>query len=200
MPHGRIWVFGGCPKNIVPDVRIRVNQTGKTKWDRVRNMFIMACENKELTDNFILFNDDFFVMKPMEKIAPLYRGSLDDHISVLGKGAYANLLKNIRSELERRHSTTLSYELHTPFVFNKKKLLKMLKDNPHQHCARTMYGNLYKIGGEKRSDVKIFSAKPNFDYENSELLSTDDSVVNINNDAWRYIMKQFPASCEYEID
>lgn len=199
MKFNRVWVFGGCPKNIVPDVRIRVEQKGKTKWDRVRNMFMMACENKELTDDFVLFNDDFFVMKPIDEIKPLYRSSLEEHVGVLGKGPYANLLKDIEAELKNRGATTYSYELHTPFVFNKKKLLKMLKENPDQHCARTMYGNLYKIGGEKHSDVKIFSSTPAFDYKNSELLSTDDSVINVNNDAWRYITKQFQGNCKYEI-
>ena len=76
----------------------------------------------------------------------------------------------------------------------------MLKDNPDQHCSRTMYGNLYKIGGEKHSDVKIFSAKPAFDYKNSDMLSTDDSVINVNNDAWRWLKKQFPKKSRYEIE
>ena len=200
MPFNRVWVFGGCPTNIIPDVRIRVAQTGKTKWDKVRNMFIMACENKELSDDFILFNDDFYIMKPMTKIEPIYRDTLEGHIAVLGKGAYADLLKSIKQELEDKGKTTLSYELHTPFVFNKKKLLKMLKDNPDQHCSRTMYGNLYKIGGKKHSDVKIFSAKPAFDFKNSDMLSTDDSVINVNNDAWRWLKKQFPKKCRYEIE
>ena len=199
MPHKRIWVFGGCPKSIVPDIRVRVKQEGKTKWDKVHAMFKLACENKELSDNFILFNDDFFVMKPTDKIETIHRGLLEDHVKVLGKGAYANMLSGISDELKRRKLTTYSYELHTPFIFNKKKLLKLLNDNPDLRCTRTMYGNTYKIGGKRASDVKIFSAKPEFDYKNSTFLSTDDSVITRNNDAWNWVQKQFPKSCEYEI-
>ena len=62
-----------------------------------------------------------------------------------------------------------------------------------------MYGNTYKIGGKRASDVKIFSANPGFDYKKSAFLSTDDSVINRNNDAWRWIQKQFPEECEHEI-
>lgn len=198
MKYNRVWIFGGCPRNITPDIHVRVDQTGKTKWDKVRNMFLMACENKELTDDFILFNDDFFIMQPMGKVEPLYRCTLEDHLKVLGAGPYRNLLKEMKEELEAREKTTYSYELHTPFVFNKKKLLKLIKDNPDLHCTRTMYGNIYKVGGEQHGDVKIFSSKPGFDYKNSALLSTDDSVVNVNNDAWRYITKQFQGNCKYE--
>ena len=200
MPFARVWVFGGCPTNIVPDVRIRVNQEGKTKWDKVHAMFKLACENKELSENFILFNDDFFIMKPIDKIETYHRGLLEDHTKVLGKGPYASMLNGIDEELKSRKLGTYSYELHIPFIFNKKKLLKLLEDNPDLRCTRTMYGNTYKIGGERRSDVKIFSANPTFDYKNSDMLSTDDSVINVNNDAWRWLKKQFPNKCKYEIE
>ena len=198
MQFKRVWVFGGCPRSIVPDVRIRVEQEGITKWDKVHAMFKLACENKELSDNFILFNDDFFIMKPTDKIETIHRGLLEDHVKVLGKGEYADMLSGISDELKRRKLTTYSYELHTPFIFNKKKLLKLLNDNPDLRCTRTMYGNTYKIGGKRASDVKIFSSNPPFDYMNSDMLSTDDPVVNINNDAWRWIKNQFPNKSKYE--
>lgn len=198
MPYRRIWVFGGCPRSIVPDVRVRVEQEGKTKWDKVHAMFKMAAENKEISDNFILMNDDFFIMKPMEKIEPIHRGLLEDHVKVLGTGQYRRMLEGIDAELKKRGETSYSYELHTPFVYNKKKLLKLLNDNPDLRCTRTMYGNIYKIGGKRASDVKIFSSTPNFDYKNSPLLSTDDPMVKPTCDTWRYIMKQFPGQCKYE--
>lgn len=200
MPFARVWVFGGCPTNIVPDVRIRVEQEGKTKWDRVHAMFRLACENKELSDNFILFNDDFFIMKPMDEIKPYYRDTLENHVAKLGRGPYASMLLGISDELKKRKLTTHSYELHIPFIFNKEKLLELWDKNPDLRCTRTMYGNTYKIGGEQREDVKIFSDRPGFDYKNSDMLSTDDSVINVNNDAWRWIKKQFPNKCKYEIE
>lgn len=198
MQYRRVWIFGGCPNGITPDIHVWVEQTGVTKWDRVRNMFLMACNNKELTDDFILFNDDFFVMKPMDKIEPWYHSSLDDHMTVLGDGAYKDLLKRVNSELKEMGETTLSYELHVPFIFNKDKLKRLIADSPELHCTRTLYGNIFGIGGVKHRDIKVFNSRPDFDYETSELLSTDDSVVNINNDVWRYIKKQLSGKCKYE--
>lgn len=199
MEFKRVWIFGGCPLNILPDVRIRVEQIGATKWDRVRNMYKMVCENKEITDNFIMFNDDFFVMQPTDHIDALYRCSLDEHIKILEPtkpSAYSRLLRDCRETLT---GEPLSYELHTPFIFNKKKLLTMLDSFPEQHCTRTMYGNIYNIGGERVNDIKIFNSKPAFDYKNSQFLSTDDPVININNDIWRWIRNQFPKKCKYEL-
>lgn len=204
MPHKRVWIFGGRPMGIEPDIHVKVEQEGKTKWDKVRSMFQMACLNKELTDDFILFNDDFFIMKPTDRIDTLYRSSLPDHINVIENSRwnrpsdYTRQLRRMDEHLKSLGLSDLSYELHTPFVFNKEKLLYLINKYPDMRCTRTFYGNFYNIGGERHSDVKIFSDKPNFDYKNSRFLSTDDPVVNINNDAWRYIRKQFPKKCEYE--
>ena len=204
MAHKRVWIFGGCPKNICPDIYVKAKQTGKNKWDNVRKMFLMACNNKELTEDFVLFNDDFYIMKPTDHIDPLYRCSLDEHIKILETNfnnkpsEYSRLLRTAKEDLEYIHRPTLSYELHTPFIFNKKKLLYILEKFPDWHCTRTIYGNAYFIGGKKSSDVKIFSSKTELDYKNFRFLSTDDTVVNVNNDIWRYIRGQFKQKCEYE--
>lgn len=202
MSHRRIWIFGGLPKNTLPDVYVKVNQVGETKWDKVRAMYKMACENKEITDNFIMFNDDFFVMRPTNYIEPLYRCSLEEHIKILEPSKptpYSRLLRDAEATLKRCGQSTFSYELHTPFIFNKKKLLGMLEEFPDAHCCRTMYGNLYNIGGRQSSDVKIFSSKTELDYRNSRFISTDDPVVNVNNDIWRWLKSQFKQKCKYEI-
>lgn len=200
----RVWIFGGCPRDITPDVRVRVQQEGDTKWDKVHTMFRMAAENKEITDNFILFNDDFFVMQPTDRIDTMYRCSLDDYIAIIEKKnrnhptAYTKLLRECRDKLSSLGKTQLCYELHTPFIFNKKKLLKLLDDYPDQHCTRTMYGNIYGIGGKRHNDVKIFDTNPSFDYENSRFLSTEDSIVNVNNDIWRWMKKALDKRSKYE--
>lgn len=204
MPHKRVWIFGGCPLNILPDVRVRVEQTGATKWDKVHTMFRMACENKELTDDFIMFNDDFFVMQPTNHLGISYRCDLEKHIQILERNFnnkpsnYTRLLRRSLAELQRLGLPTLSYENHTPFLFNKQQLLRMLNERPDWRSTRTMYGNFYNIGGEKSKDVKIFSSKTELDYKNLRFLSTDDSVVNVNNDIWRYIRSQFKGKSEFE--
>ena len=202
MKFNRIWIFGGCPTNIVPDIRVRVEQTGRTKWDRVRNMYKMVCENKEITDNFIMFHDDFFVMQPTDHITPLYRCTLDKHIKILephGPTEYSRLLRKCKEAIKT--DVPLSYEVHTPFIFNKEWLNNVLDTFPNYHALRTIYGNLYYAGqSEQSNDVKIFTIHPDFDYKNSQFLSTDDPIVNINNDIWRWLQKQFPKKCKYEIN
>ena len=84
-------------------------------------------------------------------------------------------------------------------LFNKKKLLDLINKTPELHCTRTLYGNTYKIGGTKHSDVKVFDSNPDFDYKQSALLSTDDAVINTNNMIWSYIKRSFPNKSEFEL-
>ena len=203
MPYKRIWIFGGCPYNITPDVHVRAEQNGHSKWENVHNMYQLACSNKELTDNFIMFNDDFYIMQPMSKIIPMYRCTLDEHIALLeAKFAHSNnytkILRRCNEELKELGKSRLSYELHVPFIFNKHKLEKLINRFPKQNCTRTLYGNLYSIGGVQSNDVKIFSPKPDFDYKNSPLLSSEDGIDNVNNDAWRYIRQSLREKSGYE--
>lgn len=203
MPYKRIWIIGGCPYGIVPDIHVRAEQNGHSKWENVHEMYRLACENKELTDDFIMFNDDFFIMQPMPRVEPLYRCTLDEHIAMLESkfkrvNGYSKLLRNCNKELKRLGKTQFSYELHIPFIFNKQKLSDLLNNFPHQHCTRTLYGNLYSIGGRQSEDIKVFSPKPDFDYKSSPLLSSDDGIDNINNDIWRYIKFSFKEKSKYE--
>lgn len=62
-PHNEVWFYGGCPSNLKPDHHVHVKQDQPTKWANIFKMFKMACLNNEITKNFWLFNDDFFVMK-----------------------------------------------------------------------------------------------------------------------------------------
>lgn len=204
MPYRRIFIVGGCPYGITPDVHIRAEQNGRSKWENVHSMFRLACEFKDITDNFILFNDDFFIMQPMETVEPLYRCTLDEHIQILeakfhNRNGYSNLLRTCKDTLTKLGKTQFSYELHIPFIFNKKKLLKLLDTYPDQRCTRTLYGNLYNIGGKQAADIKVFTSKPDFDYKHASLLSTDDGVDNINNDVWRYIRQSFKDKSKYEL-
>ena len=205
LQFNQLWIYGGIRNNIRPDRYVRImNQKGGDKWEKVRSMYREVCLNDEITDDFIMFHDDFFMMKPINKIEPIYRCSFESHIKAIEDKfgervvSYSNLLKNACRTLENANKSTLSYELHTPFVFNRKKLLEILEKYPNCHCIRSIYANYYKIGGKQHHDVKIFDNNPDFDYKNEKMLSTDDKITIAGNECWDYIRSQFPEQCRFE--
>ncbi|MBR2389479.1 MAG: hypothetical protein IKA94_01635, partial [Mogibacterium sp.] len=74
-----VWFVGGCPKGYKPDRVLKHIQTGENKWERIRSSMYEVIKQDELTDEFFLFNDDFFVMKPFEgEFINYVDGTLDD--------------------------------------------------------------------------------------------------------------------------
>ena len=205
LEYNRLWIYGGKKSPIVPDRYVRImNQNGADKWSKVRSMYREVCLNDEITEDFILFHDDFFIMKPIRSIEPEYRGSFEDHISDIERKfgnnltTYTKILRHASETLRMANKGTLSYELHKPFIFNRKKLLEIMEKYPNEHCLRSIYANYYEIGGKKTYDVKIFDKEPAFDYTKEKILSTDDCIIVDGNEHWDYIRKQFPEKCRYE--
>lgn len=177
LPHRKVWIYGGCPKGIKPDFYVHIKQVGNLKYDRVQNMFREVCLNDKISKNFILMNDDFFIMQKTEQIEPAYRCTLKEHADIIrgkfGANAYSfNLLKAMEA-LEKYGFSQLSYELHTPMIINRCKMLEVLGAFPGIHAIRSLYGNYHEIGGKRMNDVKIYESSQKFD-EGSQFLSTED--------------------------
>ena len=201
--HNKVWLYGGCPDGIRPDHHVKVLQDQPTKWQNVRMMLEMACNNDEISEDFWLFNDDFFVLKPTDKEINYYDGDLYRRIvKVEGRhnntaSSYTLRLRKTVQDLEDRGLGALNYAVHLPMLVNRKKALEVLQafsDNP---MFRALYGNYWKIGGENHADVKIaktnIEVKPDMDY-----LSSQDSSF-ANGKVGEYIRKEFAEPSRWEV-
>lgn len=160
--YRNVWFCGGCPDGLKPDKLFNVKQEAFVKWDRVRDMITKVCENDDISENFWLFNDDFFILKPMRVNMPAqYNGELMPYIEYVEKkhGGVADgftiRLRQAYDALTEAGLTTYNYEVHKPMLINRKKALEILKLFPDVPCFRSLYGNYYKIGGEDKHDMKI---------------------------------------------
>jgi hypothetical protein len=123
-------------------------------------------------------------MRPIEKISYFYEGTLLERAErnelLTTTGAYTQLLYNTYDKLLKMGiEEPLNYEMHIPMIMNKKKLKEVLR---YKTCLwRSLYGNIYEVGGTDREDVKVYvnnSSNPK-SYEwrgkNFSYLSTQDS-------------------------
>lgn len=208
LEFNRLWIYGGLPTGIKPDrYECRKNQKGATKWARVRNMYRDVCENNEITDDFILFHDDFFILKHTSEFVPEYLGTLIENAENVEKNygnkptEYTILLRETAKTLKNAGYSAKSYELHTPFVFNRKKMIKILNDYPKSHCIRSIYANVYGIGGEKAHDVKIAEVE----YKELDKIIGEWRSVSTSNESWRvgdigeWLRNRFVKPSRYEI-
>lgn len=156
MPHDNIWLIGNKPKwyegNFlsVPDT--------SNKYENIRNAIKSVSINGDISDEFVLMNDDFFVMNPLSEIPVLHGGLLIDkineYIRLTGMTRYVKLLMNTNRFLTNYGiKKPLDYDIHVPMQMNKNNLTKIIHK---KHFPRSMYGNIFNVGGVKTQDVKIY--------------------------------------------
>lgn len=203
-----VWFYGGCPEGLKPDKHVQVEQNGATKFENVRNMMKLVCMNDEITEDFWLFNDDFFILKPMpEKYPPQYNGTLYERIvnienrQGLMATAYTKELRNLAKTLKKAKKGCLNYAVHKPMLINRKKMLEVLRQFPTEPMVRALYGNYYEIGGEDKHDMKVAMVdfeKMDMVAEKWEFLSTSDESFE-RGTAGRFIRERFKNMSRFEV-
>lgn len=160
--YKRVWFAGGCPDGLKPDRYFKVSQTQDTKWERIWNLIKKVCGNDEITEDFWLFNDDFFILRSISENMPAwYQGELGAFIEGYERkrghqNGYSVGLRKTYDSLIKAGLTTVDYEVHKPILINRKKALEVFKKFPEATPGfRSQYGNYCHIGGVDKHDMKI---------------------------------------------
>lgn len=173
---------GGCPNDIRPDKYLARKQVEPTKWECVRNNMRMVCESSEVTDDFWLFNDDFFIMQPIpESMKPQYNGDLYRHIVKVedrhGETSteWTRQLRHLCRTLAKAGCGSKNYAVHKPILINKYQMLEVLDAFPDEPMLRALYGNFWNIDGENKHDMKVLVKDwPIEKFGGWEFISTQD--------------------------
>ena len=202
LPFKRIWFIGGCPEGILPDMYYPFRRISNIKTRNTAKMYELICGINEISDDFMLFNDDFFIMNQIDELPPRYWQTLKDKVALMkqiyGSTRWATLLEIASDALKEKQYEQYNFELHVPMVFNKEKLARTIRKFPDIPCKRSLYGNMYKLyeTGLERPDGKIHDL--NIDIFNADIISTDDESFK-SGAIGRRIRKEFPNPSKYEI-
>jgi hypothetical protein len=198
----KIWFFGGKPDGIEPDEYVFGDQRGTESWRKVNSTIEQVCKTKDVSEDFWLFNDDFFIMKRIEDLPPIYNGTLLSRVEEIRSrqdgmvSLYATRLLRAKTLLEEDSFATFNYAVHMPMLINKKKAFETIKHFRKSAMFRSLYGNMWEVGGINRPDVKIFNVDEAPDPE-SDMLSTSDLSFQ-EGLVGEFIRSRFPEPCRYE--
>lgn len=174
--HGKVFTVGHTPVWVQNTIKIDVKQ-GEDRFRNTTRNLIAACEHPELSDEFILMNDDFYILRQIDDIPVYHRGLLGPLAEAEDGGPYRKQRKEAYEYLlSLGIEEPLNYDLHIPMVVNKHKMLEILKDlkKGHSH-KRSVYGNIVRLGGEFMNDVKIHG-NDDFDPTLPFLSSNTDAI------------------------
>jgi hypothetical protein len=198
LPHDKVFVAGGFPGWTSGVLHIPAPK-GRTKYlDSTANVKA-ACESPLVSDPFVLFNDDFFVLSPAEEVPTLNRGKVTAVLAAY-RGGNNNYRSGMSQTLDRLaalgYPDPWSFELHLPLVVHKQMMLAALQAGinvPVWH-KRTAYGCLAGLEGRTTSDVKIHDLTT---VPTGTFVSTSDKSFRLGR-AGREIRNMFNRRCLYE--
>lgn len=163
LPHDQVFVVGHTPSWVTGVHSLQTIQGGTKYANSTRNV-LTACCTRDISDPFILMNDDFFILEPIDQVPTLHRGPvidvLEEYRRRTNAGHYVTgMLETLELLYDLGHDEPLSYELHVPLVVSKNAMRDAIeeatrRDIPVPH-KRTLYGNLTRIGGTQIEDVKV---------------------------------------------
>ena len=200
-PHRFVWFVGGQPQGLKPDRLVRHNQFGANKWLKIKSSMLEVVKQEELSDEFFLFNDDFFVTKPFEnEFVNFTDRTLADRIEDFRKenphlNRYVMSLVQTEEELKAHGYGTLNFEAHLPMLFEKNKVEAALC-RCFSPQMRSLYGNIVGCEVKDRRDVKVNSLS-DIPY-GMDFVSTNDKTFAQGN-VGQYIRDLFKEPSRFEV-
>jgi hypothetical protein len=187
-PDAKVWLVGGKPLWYVGN-HIAIQQKSAKYINAINNLKAI-CSSEDISEEFVLMNDDFYIVEKIESVETLHGGLLIDKINLYKKittqsGYISKLEKTFVKMTDLGIKSPLDYELHVPMIMEKSKLKTVLRHGS-EFLWRSMYGNIFNIGGTEMEDVKVYTEGPltakSYEIKNKQhryLSSTDSSFQMI---------------------
>lgn len=198
--HDSIWIIGGIPDWYRGNY-VRVEDIGN-KFENIQNCYKVISQIGAISDKFVLMNDDFFITKPIGEMPIFHGGRLIDKIDryTVNKGhnKYTRiLLQAYKRLLKQGIKEPLDYDIHLPLVVEKAAIDYFIDQSL---APRSMYGNLYNIGGQEIKDVKFYSTYNMLDHSVS--ISNDMPFISTEDKSFDKVFDMlhglFPEKTKYE--
>jgi hypothetical protein len=203
LPGRRVWIFGHTPPWVrgVESVELAPLEDG---FANQLQSLTAAAHHPGLSEDVVLFNDDFYVMEPMDEVRVFHTGTLAGYIAYLesiGKSPtnpWFRGLKVAKRELaEWGIENPLCYEHHSPMPWKRSELRDVIargKGRPFLYMS--YYPATTGPAGERGMDAKSGAAGNPLAAGNPYLSSVDysfqDSAIG------RHVRATFDQPCHFE--
>jgi hypothetical protein len=179
---GKVFIIGEKPTWLKNVVHIPCPDPYEKHWQNAHYKIRKACEQEALSSDFLLMNDDFFMLR---------------EFSGFNYPAYS------RQDMDGGCNGPYSFAVHAPMKMNKSLYLQMpldLKQNG-TWSPRSLYGNFFKCEPIFTKDFNINVNHPKLDIHSQilgkPLISTGHDAI-LNNDFCVLLESYFPEPSEFE--
>jgi hypothetical protein len=206
---GNVFIVGELPDFLTNVIHIPEVDEKSPIW-KDRNIFrklLLACQQNEISESFLFFNDDHYCIDDLEadKIPYYYReNDMLRTITITRKDtSWKQSLINTREYLTMNGYDVKMFDMHTPIIYEKSKFLKLKEldwEKDNGYGIKSLYCNMHRIKGELHKDNRWFPRHENILVLNSRLknkpfISTSPEIPDIQK---KIIQTLFPNKSKYE--
>jgi glycosyltransferase involved in cell wall biosynthesis len=206
--HGyrNIYIVGAIPRWVKNVIHIPHTE-GYPKAYNIYQKIRKACEQEGLSEKFIMFNDDYFLIEQVEAwyYPNYYSNKALDYVRTKSG---VNPYRMLTEDTVKLFGKDFKYaDIHCPIVMEKSKFLQLdqlyePKKYTEGLLVKSMYLNTFaKTRILERSDPILRGPKTREELEamelTTEMLSIHDEAIN--QDFISYIEEKFPDKCSFEV-
>ena len=119
-----------------------------------------AAKNDDISEDFVLLNDDYFFLNPTSIVDYPHYWKCDlAHTIQIQRNEYQQHVIPTLAELKARGLPTKNFDVHKPIIYNKKAFIDVVQrydwNRPYGYILRSIYCNTIGIEGVERLDNKI---------------------------------------------
>jgi len=128
------------------------NYIGRKQYS-IYHKILLACSWSNVTDNFILWNDDHFLNQPLQVSDIKYwnNGWLANEYARGLSSRYGEAVKRTLDFIP----DALNYDIHTPIIYNKARFRTLFTGKENEICIKSYYCNSLQLDGVFMDDCKI---------------------------------------------
>jgi len=201
---GKVFIIGECPEWATNVIHIKVPDKYDNKLLNARAKYLAAATNPQISKNFVLMNDDFFILREIDEIPNFSRGTIEEMMSQhpTKNGYYYRSLWDTHKRLDGMGiKDPIDFEVHAPIIFNKEKLETVIGmiGSEKVFSIRSCYGNLMNLEPTKVIDFKAANIAE-FAYQKmrgADYLSINDALI-CDDDFREWLRTKYRRMSKYE--
>lgn len=156
LPHRRVIVAGHCPSWVRNVVKVPVRKL-PNKLNAIEANLRAALRDPDLTERAIYFNDDFYVMEPIDEV-PVTHGGPVSEFTLRQEFRWRmnrTIDEFVRQGMRVQFQGMVAYDgVHMPLPVETEVVRQVLGAMPSGVLWRTWYGNVCAIGGDRVANTK----------------------------------------------
>lgn len=199
--YRNIWIVGFMPKWMRNLKHIPFKEY-HPKANNIHDKIKAACQHPEVSDEFIMFNDDYFLTCETQATTYPYFYSRDAMIEVMERpkaDPYRRLVVDTINETGMKEY----FDIHCPMRIKKSVFLSMPYNRNYEGgiLVKSSYAKHAVVQGTPTHDAIIRTKMTREQIENMEVFTDCISVHDeaINQDFISWVQDRYPHKCSYEV-